>query len=253
MKIDVLTLFPGMFDGPLSDSIIKRAQNNGAVEIQLTDIRDFAKDKHRTVDDRPFGGGAGMVFQPEVLYEAITSIPREPNTRVILTSPQGQVFNQQLALELSKESHLVIICGHYEGIDERVRELLVTDEISIGDYVLTGGELPAMVMIDAVVRQIPGVVGKEESVVEDSFYQGVLDYPHYTRPAEFRGMKVPEVLLSGNHAEIARWRRRQALERTFFRRPDLLETAPLSPEDRRILAEFDPSIPRSYNDGVDSP
>jgi tRNA (guanine37-N1)-methyltransferase len=247
MRIDILTLFPGMFAGPLTESIVKRAQAKGLVEIHLTDMRDFAHDKHRTADDRPFGGGVGMVLRPAVVYDAVQSIPREAQAKILLTSPQGRVFDQKYAIELSEEAQLIFICGHYEGIDERIRDLVVTEEVSIGDYVLTGGELPAMVMVDSIIRLLPGVLGKAESPLEDSFYEGLLDYPHYTRPEEFQGLSVPSVLLSGNHAEIARWRRKQSLYRTMVRRPDLLEKAPLSAEDRRWLAEFDPAFARSYN------
>lgn len=261
MKIDILTLFPRMFEGPFTESIVKRAQEKEAVSISLTDMRDFAHDKHRSADDRPFGGGVGMVLKPQIVYDAIQSVLGEAaeeavaakKVRVLLTTPQGRVFDQKMAIELSQEDHLVFICGHYEGVDERICELLVTDEVSIGDYVLTGGELPAMVMVDAIVRLLPGVLGKEESPLEDSFYEGLLDYPHYTRPADFHGLKVPDVLMSGNHAEIARWRRKQALYRTWARRPELLESADLSPQDRRCLAEFDQEIPRPYNEEAEFP
>lgn len=237
MRIDVVTLFPGMFEGPMSESIIKRAQAAGVLDLRITDLRDYSKDKHRKVDDRPFGGGAGMVIKPEVVFDCLEAMELAPGARVILTDPQGVTFTQKLANELAEAPQLVFLCGHYEGFDERVREHLVTDEISIGDYVLTGGELPAMVMIDAVVRLLPGAIGKIESAHEDSFYTGLLDYPHYTQPANYRGWEVPEILRSGNHGAIAKWRREQALLRTFQRRPDLLETAPLTKEDRKFLKE----------------
>jgi tRNA (guanine37-N1)-methyltransferase len=221
MKIDVLTLFPGMFAGPLDESIIKRARESGKLEFCIHNLRDYAHDRHKTVDDRPFGGGPGMLLKPEPLFEAVEDLTRE-NTRVILLSPSGRVFNQAIARELSDLEHLLLISGHYEGFDERVRAELADDELSIGDYVLTNGALPAMVVIDSVTRLLPGVLGDEESAHEESFSHGLLEYPQYTRPAEFRGLKVPEVLLSGNHAEIARWRAGQARERTEERRPDLL-------------------------------
>ncbi|MBM3268143.1 MAG: tRNA (guanosine(37)-N1)-methyltransferase TrmD [Candidatus Sericytochromatia bacterium] len=251
MRIDVLTLFPGMFRGPLDESIVKRAQAAGLVAIDLVDMRRYAKDRHRTVDDRPFGGGPGMVIKPDIVFEAVEDLvpeirarPAAPlealprGTRIILTDPQGKRFDQAAAVDLAQMRHLVVLCGHYEGIDERVREHLVTDAFSIGDVVLTGGELAAMVMIDAVVRLLPGAVGKEASPREDSFFAGVLDHPHYTRPADFRGWSVPDILVSGHHREVAKWRRRQALERTAALRPDLLESAPLTPAERRWLADL---------------
>ena len=221
MKIDVLTLFPAMFAGPLDESIIKRAREAGRLDLALHNLRDYAHDHHKTVDDRPFGGGPGMLLKPEPIFEAVESLARD-NTRVILLSPAGRRFSQAIAQELAGREHLLMVCGHYEGFDERVREQLADDELSIGDYVLTNGALPVMVIIDAVTRLLPGVLGDEDSAREDSFSQGLLEYPQYTRPAEFRGMKVPEVLLSGNHAEIARWRAEQARLRTKERRPDLL-------------------------------
>jgi tRNA (guanine37-N1)-methyltransferase len=221
MKIDVLTLFPAMFAGPLDESIIKRAREAGRLDLALHNLRDYAHDRHKTVDDRPFGGGPGMLLKPEPIFEAVESLARD-NTRVILLSPAGRRFSQAIAQELAGREHLLMVCGHYEGFDERVREQLADDELSIGDYVLTNGALPVMVIIDAVTRLLPGVLGDEDSAREDSFSQGLLEYPQYTRPAEFRGMKVPEVLLSGNHAEIARWRAEQARLRTKERRPDLL-------------------------------
>jgi tRNA (guanine37-N1)-methyltransferase len=221
MKIDVLTLFPAMFAGPLDESIIKRAREAGRLDLAIHNLRDYAHDRHKTVDDRPFGGGPGMLLKPEPIFEAVESLAGE-STRVILLSPAGRPFNQAIARELAELEHLLLVSGHYEGFDERVREQLADDELSIGDYVLTNGALPVMVIIDAVTRLLPGVLGDEGSARDDSFSQGLLEYPQYTRPAEFRGMKVPEVLLSGNHAEIARWRAEQARLRTQERRPDLL-------------------------------
>ena len=224
MKIEVLTLFPQMFEAPFSFGIFKRAIDNGLVEIGVHNIRDYTHDKHHTADDTPYGGGAGMVLKPGPIFEAVEDIkskaPEEPY--VILMTPQGRVLNQSIAQELAQKKHMVFICGHYEGEDERVREHLVNDEISIGDYVLTGGELPAMAVIDAVLRLIPGVLGSEESALDDSHSGGLLEYPQYTRPEDFRGWKVPDILLSGDHAKIARWRREQSLKRTLERRPELL-------------------------------
>ena len=222
MKIDVLTLLPGMFVGPLDESIIKRARENGILKLGIHDLRNWTHDRHKTVDDRPFGGGPGMVLKPEPLFEAAESLAG-PKTRVILMGPSGRKFTQEIGRELAGYEHLLLIAGSYEGFDDRVRQGLAHDELSIGDYVLTNGALPVMVMIDVVTRLLPGVLGDEESAKEESFSHGLLEYPHYTRPAEFRGMKVPEVLLSGHHAEIAKWRHEQALERTRERRPDLLE------------------------------
>jgi tRNA (guanine37-N1)-methyltransferase len=221
MKIDVLTLFPAMFAGPLDESIIKRAREAGRLDLTIHNLRDYAHDRHKTVDDRPFGGGPGMLLKPEPIFEAVESLARE-GTRVILLSPAGRPFNQAVARELAGIDHLLMVSGHYEGFDERVRAQLADDELSIGDYVLTNGALPVMVIIDAVTRLLPGVLGDDDSARDDSFSQGLLEYPQYTRPAEFRGAKVPEVLLSGNHAEIARWRAEQAHLRTRERRPDLL-------------------------------
>jgi tRNA (guanine37-N1)-methyltransferase len=213
MKIDVLTLFPAMFAGPLDESIIKRARTKGFLDLKIHDLRDWTHDKHRTVDDRPFGGGPGMLMKPEPLFEAVESLRRE-KTRVILFSPSGRKFEQTIARELAQQKDLLLITGHYEGFDERVREALVDDALSVGDYVLTNGALPAMIVVDAVTRLLPGVLGDDESSLDESFSRGLLEYPQYTRPAEFRGMKVPEVLLSGNHAEIEKWRREQAKLRT---------------------------------------
>ena len=221
MKIDVLTLFPAMFAGPLDESIVKRARQSGLLDLKIHNLRDYAHDRHKTVDDRPFGGGPGMLLKPEPLFEAVEALARE-NTRVVLLSPAGRTFNQAIARELAQVEDLLLISGHYEGFDERVREHLADDELSIGDYVLTNGALPVMVIIDAVTRLLPGALGDEESAHEESFSHGLLEYPQYTRPAEFRGMSVPEVLLSGNHAQIAKWRDEQARQRTKARRPDLL-------------------------------
>ena len=223
MKIDVLTLFPAMFAGPLDESIVQRARANGVLDLTVTNLRAYTHDRHKTVDDRPFGGGPGMLLKPEPIFEAVENLARE-KTRVILLSPAGRKFNQAIARELAQEAHLLLICGSYEGFDERIRERLAHDELSIGDYVLTNGALPAMVIIDAVTRLLPGVLGDDESSLDESFSRELLEYPHYTRPAEFRGMKVPDVLLSGNHAEIAKWRAEQARLRTVERRPDLLKS-----------------------------
>ncbi|MBT4510889.1 MAG: tRNA (guanosine(37)-N1)-methyltransferase TrmD [Chloroflexi bacterium] len=231
MHIDIVTLFPDMFGGPFDESIIKRAIENDLVQIALHNLRDQGIGKHRVVDDYPHGGGAGMVLMAEPLFSTIEKIKGDSDVPVILLTPQGRLFNQKVAEELTSHDRFILICGHYEGIDERVREHLVTDEISIGDYVLTGGELAAMVIIDAVVRQLPGVLGSDESIKDDSHANGLLEYPQYTRPQSFRGWEVPPVLLSGNHAEIAKWRREQSILRTFQRRPDLLENADLSEEE----------------------
>ena len=222
MKIDVLTIYPGMFSGPLDESIVKRARELGRLQLGVRNLRDYTHDRHRTVDDRPFGGGPGMLMKPEPLFEAVGDL-RGEKTRVILTSPAGRPFRQEIAWELAREEHLLLVCGSFEGFDERVRERLADDEISIGDYVVTNGALPAMVIIDAVTRLLPGVLGDDESSQEESFSEGLLEYPQYTRPAEFQGMKVPKVLLSGNHADIEQWRREQAKLRTEQRRPDLLQ------------------------------
>jgi tRNA (guanine37-N1)-methyltransferase len=221
MKIDVLTLFPGMFAGPLDESIIARARRAGLLQLSIHNLRDYAHDRHKTVDDRPFGGGPGMLLKPEPLFEAVEKLAG-PGTRVILLSPAGRMFNQAIARQMSELNDLLFVTGHYEGFDERVREQLADDELSIGDYVLTNGALPAMVVIDAITRLLPGALGDEQSAHEESFSHGLLEYPQYTRPAEFGGMKVPDVLLSGNHAEIAKWRAEQSRSRTQERRPDLL-------------------------------
>lgn len=224
-----------MFDGPFDESIVKRAINNNIIEIALHNLRDHGLGKHRVVDDYPHGGGAGMVLMAEPLFAAVESVKEDRDMPVILLTPQGRLFNQQIAEELATHSRLLLVCGHYEGVDERVREHLVTDEISIGDYVLTGGELAAMVLIDTVVRQLPGVLGSDESSKDDSHANGLLEYPQYTRPQNFRGWEVPPVLLSGNHAEIAKWRRERSILRTFSRRPDLIEKADLTEEERQML------------------
>lgn len=238
MRFDVLTLFPAMFDGPITESILKRAQAAGLIEIHRHNIRDFAYDKHQITDEPPAGGGGGMVMKVEPIVLAVESLALPPNTPVILTTPQGRVFNQNVATELAHHDRLVIICGRYEGVDERVRQLVVTDEISIGDYVLTGGELAAMVMIDAVSRLVPGVLGARWAAEEDSHATGLLEYPHYTRPAEFRGLTIPDILTSGNHQAVEAWRRQQSLRRTWQNRPDMLQHAPLSKADRAYLAQL---------------
>jgi tRNA (guanine37-N1)-methyltransferase len=248
MRIDVLTLFPEMFTGVFGASILGKARDKGLVSLSTVNFRDFSGNKHNTVDDMPYGGGGGMVLQAEPIFGAVEHLlgagDLQDNAeaakgmkrpRIILMCPQGAPLTQQKAKELSGESHLIFICGHYEGYDERIREHLITDELSIGDYVLTGGELPAMVVIDTVVRLLPGVLGNEQSAVTDSFSDGLLEYPHYTRPAEFRGWKVPDTLLSGHHAEIIKWRRRQSLLRTLTRRPELLQDAELTADERKWL------------------
>ena len=220
MRIDIVTIFPGMPDGFLHESMLKRASEAGKVQFNTVNLRDFAHDRHRTTDDRPYGGGPGMVMKPEPLFEAVESL-RTEGCRVILTTPQGRTFRQSMARELAECEHLIFVCGHYEGVDERVRQALVTDEISIGDYILTNGVLAAAVVADAVVRLLPGVLGGEGATEDESFSEGLLEYPQYTRPVEFRGMRVPDILLSGNHQAVAQWRRERALERTAERRPDL--------------------------------
>jgi tRNA (guanine37-N1)-methyltransferase len=241
MKFDILTLFPTMFAGPFTESIIKRAVDNGFIEIVLHNIRDYAVDKHKTADDSPYGGGAGMVMKVEPLAACIEAVKADGRaSKVILTTPQGRPVNHAMAKELAKEDRLIVICGRYEGVDDRVKTLFVDYEISLGDFVLTGGELVAMAIVDAVSRFIPGVLGSAESVESDSFADGLLEYPQYTRPPEFRGLPVPPVLMSGNHAEIASWRRRQALIKTRMVRPDLLSKAVLTKEDEKFLKEPDP-------------
>ncbi len=239
MHIHFLTLFPEMFPGILEASIMKKAQEQGAVEFSVTDFREYTENKHKKVDDYPYGGGAGMVLQPQPLFDAVDAVTKtEKKRRVILMCPQGERFTQAKAEELSQEEELVFICGHYEGYDERIREHLVTDELSLGDFVLTGGELAAMTIADSVVRLLPDAIGKRESHEDDSFSTGLLEYPHYTRPADFRGLRVPDVLLSGNHAKIAEWRQYESLKRTYKRRPDLLETYPLTKRDREMLHQI---------------
>lgn len=241
MKIDIVTLFPEMFTGVFGSSILKKAQEKEAVSIRVVNFREYSASKHGSVDDYPYGGGAGMVLAPQPIFDAVEQLTgtAEIKPRVLLMCPQGERLTQRKAEELAEEEHLVLICGHYEGYDERIREHLVTDEISIGDYVLTGGELAAMVVTDSVVRLLPGVLGKEESHVQDSFSTGLLEHPHYTRPADFRGMKVPDVLLSGNHAKIEEWRRKESLRRTYMRRADLLEGCELSKKEQQWLREFE--------------
>jgi tRNA (guanine37-N1)-methyltransferase len=262
VKIDIVTIFPRMLTGPLAEGIVGRAIERGLLDVRVHDLRDHTTDRHRVVDDVPFGGGPGMVLKPEPLFAAVDYIraqrPRaadandaakpttEPGGRsrgeggpaVILTSPDGERLTHAIAARLSRLDHIVVLCGRYEGVDERVRTALATETISIGDYVLSGGELPALVIVDAVARLVPGVVGDQDSVARDTFARGLLDYPQYTRPAEFRGMSVPPVLLSGHHAEIEKWRRREALERTLERRPDLLKDAALDAADTKILKEI---------------
>lgn len=261
MRIDVFTLFPAMIEGYSNESILKRAQDIGRLEVAVHNVRGHATDKHHITDDAPYGGGGGMVMKPEPIFAAVESVlgkqgeigdsasdsqspisdpqslvpsPRPP-TPIILLTPQGRLFNQAVAQELAGHERLALICGRYEGVDERVRQHLATDEISIGDYVLTGGELPALVIVDAVARLLPGVLGDPEGAADDSHATGLLEYPHYTRPAEFRGWRVPEVLLSGDHAKVDRWRREEALRRTWERRPDMLAKVPLSEADRKFL------------------
>ncbi len=240
MRIDILCLFPEMFASAFAQSIIKRAKERGLIDIVLHNIRDYTHDKHRTVDEYPYGGGPGMVLKPEPVFEAVEAVEQQLNTSeipIILLTPQGRLFNQQVARELVLYSHLMLICGHYEGIDERVRRHLATDEISIGDYVLSSGELAAMVIVDAIVRLIPGVLGSATSASSDSHSNGLLEYPQYTRPRVYRGWSVPSVLLSGNHSEIALWRRQQAILRTAKRRPDLIKKVTLSDKEKEWISE----------------
>lgn len=237
MRIDVVTLFPQMF-APMNDSMMWKAQDRQLLELHLHDIRDYTLDKHRTVDDAPYGGGGGMLLRVDIIVRAIEAVRGDEPIPVIMLSPQGRVFNHALAVELSRQPRLILLCGHYEGFDERVRELVVTDEISIGDYVLTGGELAAMVLIDAIVRQIPGVLGAEGGAARESHADGLLEGPHYTRPAEFRGLGVPDVLKNGNHAEIDRWRRLESIRRTWRNRPQLLRSAVLTEAEKYYLAQL---------------
>ncbi|MDO8635416.1 MAG: tRNA (guanosine(37)-N1)-methyltransferase TrmD [Dehalococcoidia bacterium] len=238
MRIDIISLFPQMFEGPFSESLIKRAVENGLVQINIHNLREYTHDRHHTADDYPYGGGPGMVLKPEPIFEAVEAIKGDDKAEVVLLCPQGEVFSYRIAQEFAAIERLIFVCGHYEGVDERTREHLVDREISIGDYILTGGELAAMVVVDSVVRLIPGVLGSAESLQEESISWGLLEYPQYTRPPEFRGWTVPDVLLSGNHQEIARWRREQAIRRTFYRRPELLDKAKLSPHERRLVASL---------------
>jgi tRNA (guanine37-N1)-methyltransferase len=241
MKIDILTLFPEMFPGVLESSIVGKAAEKGLVNFRTLNFREFSTNKHGQVDDYPYGGGGGMILKPEPLFYAIESLVQHESScrpRVILTCPQGERYTQQKAEELAKEEHLIFLCGHYEGYDERIREHLITDEISIGDFVLTGGELPALTIIDSIIRLLPGALGNERSAVTDSFSTGLLEYPHYTRPAEFRGWKVPDILLSGHHGNIEKWRRQESLRRTWERRPDLLENIADDPAWKELLEEL---------------
>jgi len=242
MQFDVFTLLPEVFPPYLESSILSRARQRGLIDVRIHNIRDYAHDKHHVTDDTPYGGGGGMVMKPEPVFEAVESVlglaaphPQPPVVPVILLTPQGRVFTQRVAEEFSRHEHIALLCGRYEGVDERIREHLVTDEISIGDYVLTGGELPALMIIDAVSRLIPGVLGDPTGAEDDSHSMGLLEYPHYTRPPEFRGWKVPDILLSGDHAKIDKWRREQAITRTFKKRPDMLEKAELSDADKKFI------------------
>jgi tRNA (guanine37-N1)-methyltransferase len=248
VRFDVFTLFPEVFEPYLQSSILMRARQRGLMGVDLHNIRDWATDRHHVTDDDPYGGGGGMVMKPEPIFAAVEGVlGSPPPCPVILLTPQGRIFTQSVAQELSQYARLALLCGRYEGVDERVRNHLVTDEISIGDYVLTGGELPALMLIDAVTRLLPGALGDPEGAWDDSYTSGLLEYPHYTRPAEFRGWRVPEVLVSGDHARIARWRREQALLRTWQRRPDLLALAPLTDEDRKFLAKLETDDPLEKN------
>ena len=236
MRFDIFSLFPEIFPPYLNTSILKKAQDAGHLEVHTHNIRDYATDKHHTTDDTPYGGGGGMVMKPEPIFAAVEDVlGTPPKCPIILMSPQGRLFNQEIAFELAQYDHLALLCGRYESLDERIRQHLVTDSISIGDYVLTGGELPALIIIDAVTRLLPGVLGDPQAATDDSHATGILEYPHYTRPPEYRGWDIPDVLLSGNHAEIDRWRRHEALRRTHEQRPDLLITADLSQEDLAFL------------------
>ncbi|WP_433749674.1 tRNA (guanosine(37)-N1)-methyltransferase TrmD [Falsibacillus pallidus] len=240
MRIDILSLFPEMFRGVFGESILKKAAEKNAVEYHVTNFREFSENKHSQVDDYPYGGGAGMVLKPEPIFNAVEKLSKDQDSkpRVILMCPQGERYSQKKAEELANEDHLIFICGHYEGYDERIREHLVTDEISIGDYVLTGGELGAMVVVDSVVRLLPGVLGNEDSPVKDSFSSGLLEHPQYTRPADYKGWKVPDTLMSGNHRLIDEWRERESLKRTLNRRPDLLKKYPLSDKQKKWIQEW---------------
>jgi len=239
MVFDILTIFPEIFRSPLSESLIKKALDKGVLQVRIWNLRDFTEDKHRTTDDYPYGGGAGMVMKADPIFRAVEEIKaNNPDARTLLLTPQGERFHQGLAKGLSEQKHWILICGRYEGLDERVRLGVVDREISIGDYVLNGGEIPALVFLEVISRYVPGFLGSEQSVEEETFSDGLLEYPQYTRPPVIRGMEVPEILLSGNHAEIKRWRRRESLKRTYLRRPDLLGRADLSEEDLEYLAEL---------------
>lgn len=240
MKIDILSLFPEMFEGVLHSSIMKKAQEKNAVQFAVTDFRNYSENKHRKVDDYPYGGGAGMVLKPEPIFNAVEDVTKHAvgKPRIVLMCPQGERLTQEKAEEFAREEHLILICGHYEGYDERIREHLVTDEISLGDFVLTGGEIAAMAVVDSVVRLLPEVLGNEASSVLDSFSTGLLEHPQYTRPADYKGMTVPDVLLSGNHAKIEEWREEQSLRRTLERRPDLLEETALTTKQEKILTKL---------------
>ena len=242
MEINILTIFPEMFVSPFSESIIKRAQEKDLVNISIIDIRNFTDDKHKSVDDYSYGGGPGMVLKPEPIIKAVEYVQKEKNkgvsSKVIVTSAQGKTFNQKMAKSLSRHEKIIFICGRYEGIDERVCHLLNSEEISIGDYVMTGGEIPVMAMVDVIIRMLPGVLGKEESMINDSFYHGLLDYPHFTRPEKYKGYEVPRVLLSGDHKNIEKWRKKQSLLRTIVRRPDLLINRKFTKEEINIIDEL---------------
>lgn len=242
LEINILTIFPNMFTGPFSEGILNKAQEKGLIKINLIDLRDFTLDKHKTVDDYSYGGGPGMVLKPQPIWDAVEVIRKNKSPlplKTIITSAQGKIFNQGMAKDLSKEGRLLIICGRYEGIDERIPKLLDAEEVSIGNFVVSGGELPAMLMVDAISRMIPGVLGKEESMVNDSFYNEYLDYPHYTRPDEFKDLKVPKILLSGNHKEIEKWRRKQSLLRTLIRRPEIFANKKYSKKELALLKELE--------------
>jgi tRNA (guanine37-N1)-methyltransferase len=240
MVVDIITIFPAMVEAALTEGVVARARGRGVVDLKVRDLREFTTDRHRSVDDVPYGGGPGMVMKPEPLFRAVDAITAERGkpAAVVLMTPQGRQFTHETAERLSRTSPIVMICGRYEGVDERVTRSLVTDELSIGDYVLTGGELPALVVLDAVIRLVPGVVGDADSVAEDSFVRGLLDHPHYTRPAEFRGLRVPETLLSGHHGEIEKWRARERVLRTLERRPEMLTNATLTTDEQRAMDEL---------------
>ncbi|GAE33930.1 tRNA (guanosine(37)-N1)-methyltransferase TrmD [Halalkalibacter akibai] len=240
MRIDVLSLFPEMFSGVFGSSILKHASESGHVAFHVTDFREYTDNKHKKVDDYPYGGGAGMVLKAQPIFDAVEALSKKSNQqpRIVMLCPQGERYNQKKAEEFAKEKHIILLCGHYEGYDERVRQFLVTDEVSIGDYVLTGGELGAMVIADSVTRLLPGVLGNDESAVTDSYSTGLLEHPHYTRPADFRGMVVPDTLLSGHHANIEEWRHFESLKRTWERRPDLLEGRTLTAKEKQWIESF---------------